>query len=163
MVQISASAFAQDAAPASTITVKTRQAQQLVTTRTPTPGPARAMPQMSPGSLRVAAPTAPAPTAEVALVATAPAKAASVLPWVTLTASAVAGIAGTVFMGRALTALDEEVEVTVKNQGSGTTLSLPAEFRDQQKRILTNGILGTVLLSSAVAGSIASLISLAGQ
>ncbi len=157
-LHFSGAAFAQSPIPASTIVVKTKQAQQLVTP----PAPARPLPQMAPGALRIPTPL-PLPMAQPVLIATAPAPAASVLPWVTLTASAVAGVAGTIFMKRSLTALNEDIEVTVKNQGTSTTLSLPQEFRDQQARVLTNGILGTVLLSSAVAGSIASLIGLAGQ
>jgi len=148
-----------ETAPASTIIVRTAPQAR------PAPPPTRVasvttMPA-APGSRPLNLSPAPRSAAQVALTAAAPAAAPKVLPWVTLAGSVAAGIAGTVFMTRSLAALDEEVPLDLKT--TNNALTLPEAYKDQQRRVLTNGIVGTVLLSASVAGSVASLISLASD
>ncbi len=148
-----------ETAPTSTIIVRTAPQAR------PAPPPARVasvtMMPAAPGSRPLNLAPTPRSPAQVALTAAAPAAAPKVLPWVTLAGSVAAGIAGTVFMTRSLAALDEEVPLDLKT--TNNALTLPEAYKDQQRRVLTNGILGTVLLSASVAGSVASLISLASD
>lgn len=148
-----------ETAPASTIVVRTAPRAM------PAPRAARVAsvttPPAAPGSRPLNLAPAPRSAAQVALTAAAPAAAPKVLPWVTLAGSVAAGVAGTVFMTRSLAALDEDVALDLKS--TNNALTLPDAYKDQQRRVLTNGIIGTVLLSASVAGSVASLISLASD
>jgi hypothetical protein len=144
--------------PSSTVVVVKRP------TPAPRPAPQPAPPQVAAPRAAPPLPAAPAPAPALvppAGVSTAPSRGPRVLPWVTLAGSVAAGVAGGVFMGKAISAASEEITVEIKDSGNGTsTVSLPPEYQDQQQRILTNGVVGTVLLSAATAGAIASLISL---
>ena len=146
-------AAAQPAQPRSSVVV--------VKKAPPAPEPPPPAPPVVP---RLTPPTpAPPPPALVPppAVSSAPSGGAKVLPWITLGGSVAAGVAGAVFMGKAISAVGQEVKVEIKDTGNGTsTVTLPPEYQDQQRRILTNGVVGTVLLSTATAGAIASLISL---
>lgn len=157
VAQAPALALAQDAAPSSTIVIKSAARPAVP----PVQLAPKALPQLSPTTPGSRPLSTPPPAPAPALTGAAPAPAPAVLPWVTLAASAAAGIAGGVFMSRSLAALDEEVQLSAKSQAN--TLTLPPEYRDQQRRVLTQGIIGTVLISTAVAGSIASLIALAAN
>lgn len=110
-----------------------------------------------------ALPTAPAPRPAV----TAPAPEAGgtrVLPWITLAGSIAAGVAGAVFMSRAVSALNEDIDVnTLKTSGNTSTVELPPEVEAQQRRVLTNTVAGTALLTTALTGTIASIIALAWE
>lgn len=141
-----------------------RSSVVVVKSSAPTPAPAPAPappPAAAPALMPRAAPPTPAPPVVPPAATAAPTAGPRILPWVTLAGSVAAGIAGGVFMGKAISAANQELTVEVKANGTGTqTVTLPPEFQDQQTRILTNGVVGTVLLSTATAGAIASLISL---
>ena len=85
------------------------------------------------------------------------------LPWVTLTGSLLVGAAGAVFAVRTMNAIDEGMQIEVTGAMSGGTVRLPAEFQDQQRAIIGNGLAATVLISTAAAGAVTSLILLLSQ
>lgn len=114
---------------------------------------ARPAPAAAPGLPR-AAPPQPDLTAP-AVVDSSP----KVLPWITLAGSVAAGVAGAVFMSRAISALNEDIQVDLKTTNTGV-VEIPQQIEDQQRRVLTNGVAGTALLTAALTGTIASLIAL---
>lgn len=114
--------------------------------------------RVSPVDLGLRAAPAPAPT--ITLEGTPP-KEPRILPWITLGGSAVAAVVGAVFAVKTVDAVDALGELDAKV--SGTKVTLPDEFKDQQKAVFTNGLAATLLLSSAVAGAIASSVILASD
>lgn len=146
------------------------------TKRTPTPAPTRpATLTPAPTANPVTLPSSPVahslPTLNVTppadegpaitLESTPPKDGPRILPWVTLGASGAAALVGAVFAVRTMDAVDALGELDAKV--SGTKVSLPDEFKDQQKAVFTNGLAATLLLSSAVAGAIASSVILASD
>lgn len=114
--------------------------------------------RVSPVNLELRAAPAPAPV--ISLEGTPP-KEPRILPWVTLGGSAIAAVVGAVFAVKTMEAVDALGELDAKV--SGTKVTLPDEFKDQQKAVFTNGLTATLLLSSAVAGAIASSVILASD
>lgn len=114
--------------------------------------------RVSPVNLGLTA--APAPEPIIRLEGTPP-KEPRILPWITLGGSAIAAVVGAVFAVKTVDAVDALGELDAKV--SGTKVTLPDEFKDQQKAVFTNGLTATLLLSSAVAGAIASSVILASD
>lgn len=174
-VALAPSAAAAQEAPVSTIKVvkKKAPARDSRTTKTEQRAPSKAAraPAATPAPTAPAGPRPSAPPAYMPKAASRPTPnlvappaaepSRSVMPWITLAGSVAAGVAGAVFMSRSISALNEDVQISVKNVGDGTsTVELPDEVRDQQRRVLTNGVAGTALLSIALTGAIASIIAL---
>jgi len=168
-----------DASGGSTIkVVKKKAPPEEETTRRTTPPPPRSSvlspAPVEPQPLVTSAPTPigarvanvdlglPAPTRTPALTLEGtPPKEPRILPWVTLGGSAIAAVVGAVFAVKTVDAVDALGELDAKV--TGTKVTLPDEFKDQQKAVFTNGLAATLLLSSAVAGAIASSVILASD
>lgn len=84
-----------------------------------------------------------------------------VMPLVGIGLSVVAGIVGTIFLVEAGNNLDPD-NFTIETSGEGEDLEveLSDRFVDAQNAVISNGIAGSILVSSATAGLLASILTL---
>lgn len=84
-----------------------------------------------------------------------------VMPWIGVGVSVAAGIAGAVFLAEAARNLDAgNYTLVVEGEGDDLEVDLSDDFIDAQNAVIGNGIAGAILVSSASAGLLASILAL---
>jgi hypothetical protein len=147
---------------------------QLVPKRAPEPEPEpplvdppplapRPEPETEP-DLELAPATPPPPLDRAPAAVQERRRGSAVAPVIGLGLSIAAGVAGAIFLVEAGRNLNSDnFTLEVQDSGDEITVVLTDEFKDAQNAVIANGIAGSVLVSTATAGLLASIIALSSR